>query len=286
MAKAEDFEGGAHTTCCPGCGNFAILNAVKKALAGLNIAPHEVMIFSGIGQAAKLPLYMRCNAFNGLHGRALPLATGGHYANHEIKTIVVGGDGDGFAEGGNHFLHAVRRNPDMAYFVHDNQVYGLTRGQASPTSDRGFVTSVTPNGVAHERFNPPAVAIALNASFVARTHTGVMEHMVKMMQLAIQHRGFAFLEILQHCVSYNRVNTIQWYRDRAYDTAEEKGYDPTDRLAAFERALQWGERFPIGVIYRCDRPTMADSVATLKDGALVQSPVVPRDISRLVETFR
>ena len=231
-------------TWCPGCGNFIILNAIKKALSALNLPPHEVVMFSGIGQAAKLPLYMRCHVLNGLHGRALPLATGACYANHGIKTIVIGGDGDGFAEGGNHFLHAIRRNPDLAYFAHNNQVYGLTRGQASPTSDSGFVTSTTPGGVVHERFNPAALAISLNASWVARTHTGASDHMTAMMQQAIEYRGFAFLEILQHCISYNRVNTLTWYRERAYDVAEEEGYDPTDRRAAFERSLEWGERFP------------------------------------------
>ena len=285
MIPLEVYKGG-DTAWCPGCGNFGILNAIKKALAGLNIPPHEVVIFSGIGQAAKLPLYMRCNVLNGLHGRALPLATGARYANHNIKTIVVGGDGDGFAEGGNHFLHAIRRNPDLAYFAHNNQVYGLTKGQASPTSDPGFVTSTTPDGVAHERFNPAAVAISLNASLVARTHTGAADHMVKMMQLAIEHRGFAFLEILQHCISYNRVNTMRWVREHAYDIGEEEGYDPSDRMAAFERALEWGEKFPIGVLYRCDRPTMTERVPALREGPLAEQPVGPRDIGMLLDTFR
>ena len=285
MISIAEYKGIA-PTWCPGCGNFAILNAIKKALSGLNIPPHEVVMFSGIGQAAKLPLYMRCNVLNGLHGRALPLATGAGYANHSMKTIVVGGDGDGFAEGGNHFLHAIRRNPDLAYFAHNNQVYGLTRGQASPTSDPGFVTSTTPGGVAHERFNPAAVAISLNASFVARTHTGAIDHVVKMMQLAIEHRGFAFLEILQHCISYNRTKTLRWYREHAYDIAEGEGYDPTDRMAAFERSLEWGERFPIGILYRRDRPTMTDSVPALRESPLVQQPVGPKDIGMLLDTFR
>jgi len=285
MIPIEEYKG-IKPTWCPGCGNFMILDGIKKALSVMSIAPHEVTIFSGIGQAAKLPLYMGCNVLNGLHGRALPLATGARYANHGMKTIMIGGDGDGFAEGGNHFLHAIRRNPDLAYFVHNNQVYGLTRGQASPTSDPGSVTSTTPGGVVHERFNPAAVAISLNASFVARTHTGATDHMVEMMQLAIEHRGFAFLEILQHCVSYNRVNTIRWYRDHAYDIAEDEDYDPADRTAAFARSLEWGEKFPVGVLYRCDRPTMTDSVPVLREGPLVGQPVGPRNIETLLDTFR
>ena len=285
MISVQEYKGGTSTWWCPGCGNFVILNTIKKALSGLNIAPHEMAIFSGIGQAAKLPLYMRCNVLNGLHGRALPLATGARYANHTLKTIVIGGDGDGFAEGGNHFLHVIRRNPDLAYFAHNNQVYGLTRGQASPTSDPGFVTSTTPGGVVYERFNAAAVAISLNASFVARTHTGAMDHMVKMMQLAIEHKGFAFLEILQHCISYNRVNTVRWYREHAYDIAEEE-YDPTDRMAALERSLEWGERFPIGVLYQCDRPIMTERVPILKKGPLVEQAIGPRDIGTLLDTFR
>ena len=285
MVEVMDYKG-IDTTWCPGCGNFAILNGLKQALAGLGIAPHQVVMYSGIGQAAKLPLYTRANVLNGLHGRALPMATGSRFANHTIKTFVFGGDGDGFAEGGNHFLHAVRRNPDISYIVHNNQVYGLTKGQASPTSDKGFVTGTTPEGVYHERFIPAAVAVSLNATFVARTHTGAMSHMVEMMQLAIEHKGFSFLEVLQPCVTYNKVNTLKWYREHSYDIAEDKSYDPTDRVAAWKKSLEWEDGFPIGILYRSVRPAMADNVAVLKDGPLNGRPSQGRDVRPLLDNFR
>ncbi|HUU30367.1 MAG TPA: thiamine pyrophosphate-dependent enzyme [archaeon] len=285
MVTVADYKG-IDTTWCPGCGNFAILSGLKQALAGLGLSPHEVVVYSGIGQAAKLPLYMKCNMLNGLHGRTLCYATGSQFANHTLKTIAVGGDGDGFAEGGNHFLHAVRRNPDIAYFVHNNQVYGLTKGQASPTSDPGFVTGTTPEGVCHGHFNPAAVAMALNASFVARTHTGVMEHMIRMMRLAIEHKGLGFLEIMQPCVTYNKVNTLKWYREKSYDIELDPSYDPTDREAAFKKALEWGDRFPIGVLFKSKRPAMAENVAVLKEGPLNAKPAQARGIEPLLESFR
>ena len=285
MVTVMDYKG-IDTTWCPGCGNFAIINGLKQALAGLEIQPHEVVICSGVGQAAKLPLYMKCNAFNGLHGRTLTYATGVQLVNPGIKAIAVGGDGDGFAEGGNHFLHAIRRNPDVAYFAHNNQVYGLTKGQASPTSDHGFVTVTTPEGVYHGRFNPAAVAVALNAGFVARTHTGDMEHMIKMMQLALRHRGFAFVEIMQPCVTYNKVNTLKWYREKSYDVSADKNFDPADRQAAFKKALEWEESFPIGLLYKAERTVMSDNIPALKAGALSAKPSAVRDVRRLIESFR
>ncbi len=282
MPTLNDYKG-IETTWCPGCGNFAILAGLKQALTGLGLSPHEVTVFSGIGQAAKLPLYTRCHYLNGLHGRALPLATGARLVNGRMKMIVVGGDGDGFAEGGNHFLHAVRRNVNLAYFVHNNQVYGLTKGQASPTSDRGFVTGTTPEGVVHGRFNPAGVAITLDAAFVGRTHSGDMAHMVRMMQLALEAGGFALLEILQPCVTYNKVNTLKWYRDKAYNLeTTDPAYDPTDREAAFRKSLEWEERFPIGVLYRGSRPAASPSA-----GEPLSLQAVPqRDIRPLLEEFR
>ncbi|MBN2287838.1 MAG: 2-oxoacid:ferredoxin oxidoreductase subunit beta [Candidatus Glassbacteria bacterium] len=285
MVTIDDYKGN-DTTWCPGCGNFAILNGIRQALAGLGIAPHQVVMYSGIGQAAKLPLYTRGNVLNGLHGRALPMATGSSFADHTIKTLVFGGDGDGFAEGGNHFLHAIRRNPDIAYIAHNNQVYGLTKGQASPTSDPGFVTGTTPEGVSYERFNPAAVAISLNATFVARTHTGVMTHMVEMMKLAIEHKGFSFLEVLQPCVTYNKVNTLKWYRERSYDLADDKDYDPADREVAWKKALEWGDKFPIGIILRSERPTMTDRLKVLEQQPLNRRPSRPRDVRPLLDNFR
>lgn len=236
---------------CPGCGNFGIREAVKIALAELGIEPWQTCFVSGIGQAAKLPHYIRCNLFNGLHGRALPVATAIKLVNPELVVIAEGGDGDGYAEGCNHFLHCLRRNPDVTYLVHNNQVYGLTKGQTSPTSEKGYITKTTPFGAIAPGLNPIALAIALDAGFVARSFSNNIRHLADTIKQAITYPGFAFVDILQPCVSFNKVNTAQWYRERVYELGPD--YDPTDRLRAFDKALEWGERIPLGVIYRSSR---------------------------------
>ena len=253
MAEIRDYESRDPIAWCPGCGNFGILNAVKKALVELDLRPENVLVVSGIGQAAKLPHYLRGNTFNGLHGRTLPVATGAKLVRPDLTVIAVGGDGDGYAEGGNHFIHAMRRNPDITYLVHNNQVYGLTKGQPSPTSDKKMVTGTTPEGnpVCPER--PLALAVASSCSFVARGFAAEMDHLVALIKLAIRNKGFSLLEILQPCVSFNKVNTFDWYRKRVYKLGDD--HDPTDRAAAFWKALEWGERIPIGVISKVRRKT-------------------------------
>lgn len=232
---------------CPGCGNFAILNILKRALAELSIAPQKLVIASGIGQAPKTPHYLKTNVFNGLHGRALPAATAVKAANPQLTVIAQGGDGDMYGEGGNHFLHAIRRNPDLTHLVHNNMVYGLTKGQASPTSQPGFVTPLQVDGVSQEAFNPLAVAIALNASFVARVFVGAFEQAVAVFKAAIEHRGYALVDILQPCVSFNKVNTYAWFEKHTCPL--EDSHDCADRQAAFARACET-ERLPLGIFYR------------------------------------
>ncbi|MFO7675254.1 MAG: 2-oxoacid:ferredoxin oxidoreductase subunit beta [bacterium] len=238
---------------CPGCGNFGIREGVKLALEKLGLEPHQLAFVSGIGQAAKAPHYLRCNLFNGLHGRTMPVATGLKLARPDLTVICEGGDGDGYAEGGNHFLHALRRNLDLTYLVHDNQIYGLTKGQASPTSDLGMKTATTPFGVRSVAFNPLALAVALDAGFVARGFAGNPGHLAGLIVEAVRHPGFALVEILQNCVSFNKVNTAQWYRERVYEL-DRAADAPQDRAAAFRLAREWGDRIPIGIIYRSGRP--------------------------------
>ncbi len=262
---------------CPGCGNFGIREAVKQALVELGLEPWQVCFVSGIGQAAKAPHYIKCNLFNGLHGRTLPVATGIKLANPDLVVFAEGGDGDGFAEGGNHFLHALRRNPDVTYLVHDNQVYGLTKGQASPRSDIGTVSSTTPFGTIAPAFDPLALAVAMDAGFVARGFSGRVAHLAELIAAAVRHPGFALVDILQPCVSFNRVNTLGWYRQRVYELADE--YDPTNRELAFVRAREWGERIPIGVIYRSSRPP--DSVPA------IEPPPDPASVvSRILDEYK
>lgn len=231
---------------CPGCGNFGILGALKQALAELEIAPQQLVIASGIGQAGKVPHYLKCHFFNGLHGRALPPATGIKAANPLLTVIAEGGDGDMYGEGGNHLVHAIRRNPDITCLVHDNMVYGLTKGQASPTSQCGFKTPVQVEGVSDMPLNPIAQAIALDASFVARAYIGDPDKTKEIIKKAISHRGFALVDIFQPCVSFNKVNTYDWFKANTYYL--EESHDPSDRVAAFRRAIET-EKLPLGIFY-------------------------------------
>ena len=258
MVSQEDF-GTYETAWCPGCGNFAILKAVKQALATAGLPPHRVLLVSGIGQAAKAPHYFNCNVFNGLHGRALPAATGAKLANPELTVIVESGDGCSYGEGGNHFLAAVRRNVDVTLLAHNNQVYGLTKGQASPTSELGFKTKAQPHGVEAEPFNPIAVAVALRAGFVARSFSGHTDQLADLIVQAIAHKGFSLVDVLQPCVTFNRVNTFAWYKKRCQALPDD--YDPTDWGAAMQTATEWGERIPVGVIYRNDKPAFGERLA-------------------------
>ncbi len=284
QVSLEHYDSGSETAWCPGCGNFAILRAVKKALVEVGKQPHEVLIVSGIGQAAKLPQYMNCNMFNGLHGRTLPVATGAKLANPSLTVLAVGGDGDGLAEGGNHFLHAARRNVGLTYLIHNNQVFGLTRGQTSPTSDPGFVTKTTPFGVFSEPVNALAVAIAVKANYVARGFAGDLDHLAGLIAGGIRHPGFALVEILQPCVVFNQKNTFKWYRQRVYKL-EEEGYSPDDRMHAFARAQEWGERIPTGVFYKGDREPYEKVLPWLRAGSPVAAPFDPTVTERLFRAF-
>ena len=232
---------------CPGCGNFPILTTIKKAVADLSIAPKDLVITSGIGQADKLPHYLRCNLFNGLHGRALPAATGIKLANPHLTVIIVSGDGGTYGEGGNHFLHTVRRNPDLTAIIHDNRVYGLTKGQASPTSDLGFKTPIQVHGVYLEPFNPIAVAIALDASLVAQANSADIEQSKEVIKQAVQHKGFSLVNMLQPCVTFNKVNNYQWFKEHSYYLSEE--HDSSNKVEAFRIALD-KDKLPLGVIFK------------------------------------
>jgi 2-oxoglutarate ferredoxin oxidoreductase subunit beta len=267
MSTLEDYKGQT-PAWCPGCGNFGILKAFKDTMVELGIEPRQFTVVSGIGQAGKLPHYLKCNTFNGLHGRTLPVATGLRLSNHEMLVIAVAGDGDCYGEGGNHLIHAMRRNINVKLFVHDNQIYGLTKGQASPTSLEGMITKNQPFGVFSEQLNPIALAIAIDCSFVARGFAGDMGHLKELMKAAILHKGFSLLDILQPCVTFNKINTYEWYKQRVYHVEPE--YNPEDRIEAFKKALEWGERIPTGIIYKNHRPVLEERVPVIKDNPLVR----------------
>jgi 2-oxoglutarate ferredoxin oxidoreductase subunit beta len=244
-AKAYDI-GKVDIAWCPGCGNFSILRILKDALSELGIKPEELVMVSGIGQAAKIPHYFKCNVFNGLHGRALPPAAAIKAVNKKLVVIAESGDGDMYGEGGNHLLHTIRRNPDITNIVHNNMVYGLTKGQASPTSFKGFKTPVQVNGVILEPFNPLAVAVGLGASFVSRAYSDDLEETKEIIKKAIKHKGYALVDLLHPCVTYNKLNDRKWFKENTYYL--DGDYNPADRNEAFKKAIQT-DKLPLGIFY-------------------------------------
>lgn len=259
----ETFE----TAWCPGCGNFNILDSLKNALTDLRLDPHDVLMVGGIGQAAKLPQYISANSFCGLHGRSVPPAAAAKIVNPRLTVIINSGDGDSYGEGGNHFIHNIRRNIDIAHFIHDNQVYGLTKGQASPTADPGTVTPVQVEGNLNIPFNPVLMAIAAGAGFVARSFSGKPDHLREMMKQAIRFKGYAMVDILQPCVSFNKINTFAWYNQRVYEL--DGAYDNTDRAAAMIKSMEFGDRIPIGVLYQKEQPTFHEQHEVLRNGQIL-----------------
>jgi 2-oxoglutarate ferredoxin oxidoreductase subunit beta len=282
MVTVDDY-GSYETAWCPGCGNFPLLEAVKKGLVLAGLEPHEVVFVSGIGQAAKAPHYLNANLFNGLHGRSLPVATGIKLANPNLHVVVESGDGCNYGEGGNHLLAAIRRNIDVTLLVHNNQVYGLTKGQASPTSDEGFVTKAQPGGAFQAPFNPVAVAVTMDAGFVARGFTGEGDHLADLIHQAIRHTGFALVDILQPCVSFNKTNTFAWYKERCRTLPPD--YDPESREQALKTAEEWEQRIPIGVIYRNGRPSYGEHFPVLREGPLVGKNTDARDLKEILAQF-
>ncbi|MGV8176703.1 MAG: thiamine pyrophosphate-dependent enzyme [Candidatus Bilamarchaeaceae archaeon] len=258
---------------CPGCGNFGILTALKGAISELELDPKDVVISSGVGCCSKMPHYMDTYGFEGLHGRPVPVASGIHLANHKLKVIAVGGDGDGYGIGIQHFMHIMRRNYDLLYMVHDNQLYGLTTGQMSPTTQTGTKTKSTPFGAIEKPFNPLATAILTGATYVARGYAGDIPHLKELIKGGITHRGFAIIDVFQPCVTFNKLNTYQWFQQRVYKL-EGSGHDAKDRKAAMEKATEPERtdyaKLPVGLLYKEDRPTYTDSLPALKDKTLVE----------------
>lgn len=275
MGVADAYRNSVENQWCPGCPNFGILAAVKKSLAELDLAPHQVCLVSGIGQAAKLPHYLQANVYNGLHGRAIPAAIGIHVANPELKILVTSGDGDLYGEGGNHLLHAFRRNPDLTVIVHDNRVYALTKGQASPTTPRGERTRLQFGGVEIDPAQMLATAIVTGCTFVARAYAGDIDGLSKILVRAIRHRGLALVDVIQPCITWGS-HSVDWYRGRIVPLPQD--HDPTDRNRAIALALDVADAFPVGVLYEtAPRPTFAESYqARVGAGPLARLPRINR----------
>ena len=262
----------AKNTWCPGCGNFAILMTVKQALADLKLKNEEVVAVTGIGCHGKFTDYIKVNGIHTIHGRVLPIATAIKLANHELTVLGFAGDGDAFNIGLGHFAHTVRRNVNLTYLVHNNLIYGLTTGQVSPTSRPGFVTKTSPRGEWSIAINPLTQALTSHASFVARTFAGEPQHMKQVLVQAIEHEGFALVDVLQPCVSFNRINTYQFFRERVYKLGD-KDHDTQNWEAAYKKAEEWGKKIPIGVFFMEERPAYRNNFPVLKKGPLVKQPL-------------
>jgi 2-oxoglutarate ferredoxin oxidoreductase subunit beta len=256
---------------------------VKTALAELDLAPEEVVICSGIGQAAKTPQYMRVNYFNGLHGRALPPAIAIKNSNPSLTVIAESGDGDTYGEGGNHFIHTIRRNPNITNIVHNNMVYGLTKGQASPTSEKGMPNSLQIGGTIVEPFNPLATAIALGATFVARVFSGDIPQAKEIIKQAILHEGYALVDVFQPCVVFNKQNTFQWFKEHTYYLDAE--YDRSDKIEAMRLAFT-EDKFPLGVLYQEQGSKSYDKRVRATAHPLYEQVVDKEKLEALIVTYQ
>jgi len=264
--KAKDFKGKVDPDWCPGCGDFGVLSGLQRAVAELGLQPHEILAVSGIGCSSNLPGFFKSYGMHTLHGRSLPHASGAKLANHELTVIATGGDGDGYGIGGNHFTHTARRNLNILYLVMDNQIYGLTTGQISPTSEVGMKTKSTPHGSVELPINPIASAITNGATWVARGYTGNIKQLVSLIKAGIEHNGFAILDVFSPCVTFNKVNTYQFFKPRV-QPLEDIEHDPSDWKQAMEKAMVWGDVIHTGVFFQTNsRLTLEEQEPVLDEG--------------------
>ena len=264
---AKDFKGPIDPDWCPGCGDFGVLNSLQRACATLGLRPHEILTVSGIGCSSNLPGYFNSNGMHTLHGRALAVATGAKMANHQLTVIATGGDGDGYGIGGNHFVHTARRNVDLTYVVMNNQIYGLTTGQLSPTSSIGMRTKSSPFGSVEMPVNPITSAIMNGATYVARGYSGDIRHLTQLIINGIQHKGFALIDVFSPCVTFNHDNGHSFFKERV-SKLEDEEHDPSDWKTACEKAVAWGDTIYTGLFFKEEIPTLGKREPVLEEGPL------------------
>jgi len=284
MVELSDLQTIGAPTWCPGCGNFSIWQALKMAIVELDLNPKDVVIVSGVGCSGKYPYWIKTYGFHSIHGRTLPVATGIRLANHDLSVVAIGGDGDGYSEGTNHFIHAARKNVDVAYLVCNNQIYGLTTGQVSPTSSRGTKTKTTPVGSIEWPINPISLALASGASFVARGFAGDIRHLTDLIIQAITYEGFGLVDIFQPCVTFNKVNTYNFFRERVYNLQDEN-HDTNDLVKAYEKSLEWGKRIPIGIFFNVKKPSYESQIPQLSKDPLSKHSITDINISPAMKKF-
>jgi len=308
MLELKDYRTKVHNDWCPGCGDFGILNAIQMALFEMKLEPHEVAIFSGIGCSGKTPHFVNTYGFHTLHGRSLPIATGAKLANTALNVIAVGGDGDGYGIGAGHFVNTGRRNLDFTYVVHDNQVYGLTKGQAAPTLPKGEKTKSMSAPAIVQGINPIALAITAGYTFVARSYALDVRHLKEILKAAVLHKGSSLVDVLQTCPTYNDINTKEWYagtelpskaprlyklEDAGYDGVVKNSQDMNEvdqkKGQAIIKSFEWGEKIPIGLFYRNQEPTFEEMIAgrmpVFKEVPLTKQDLFHRDVSPIFESL-
>ncbi len=266
------FKGPVDPDWCPGCGDFGVLKSVQQAAAKCGVQPKDLLVVSGIGCSSNLPGFIHAYGIHSLHGRSVAVATGAHLANTDLKVVITGGDGDGYGIGIGHFIHAMRRNLDVTYVVMDNQIYGLTTGQASPTTTKEHRTKSTPEGNREMPLNPLALAITSGATYVARGFSGEQKQLGDLIAGGIAHKGFALIDVYSPCVTYNKINTYPWFKERVYKL-EDTGWDPSDADKSLQKSFEWGDKIPLGVLYKSDQPTYEDGEPAFKAGPLVKQPL-------------
>ncbi len=272
---------------CPGCGDFGILMAIKQAIVKQKIDPKDVVVVSGIGCSGKLPHYIKTYGFETIHGRALPVATGVKLANKDLHVIVVGGDGDGYGIGMGHLMHTMRRNINLTYVVHNNEIYGLTKGQTSPTSVKGLKSVSTPNGAIETPVNPMALAITGGATFIAKGFAGDIPGLSDLIVKGMQHKGFSIIDVGQPCVSYNPRMSFQWFQERIYKIEQSENYNPTNKVWAMTKAMEeQEEKIPVGIYYQHnDRETYIDDLPEDSKECLAKQSIEDIDIEKLLDNY-
>lgn len=288
MATFKDFRNNIKPNWCPGCGDFSVQAAIQRAAANVGLEPEKLAIVSGIGCSGRISGYINAYGFHGIHGRALPIAQGLKMANRELTVIASGGDGDGFAIGMGHTVHAIRRNMDITYIVMDNQVYGLTKGQTSPRSAEGFKTKSTPEGSIETTISPLEIAMSAGATFVAQSFSSNIKQLTWIIEEAIKHKGFSFVNVFSPCVTFNKINTYDWFKENIVDLDDQEGYDPSDRVAAMRKIMETNSML-CGLIYQDkSRKPYEDLVKGFKPEGLANQDVsiTEEQFDKLVAEFR
>jgi len=283
--KEQDFITKHKPTWCPGCGNYAIWIAMRQALAELNLKPDNILMVYGIGCSGNSNNFYKTYAWHSLHGRTVPTAVGAKLANKDLTVIAISGDGDGYGEGMGHLVHAIRGNANITYIVHDNKTYGLTTGQASPTSNKGYKSKSTPEGIIEKAANPISIALSAGGSFVARGFSGDAKHLKELFKTAILHKGFSFVDVFQPCITFNKVNTFKWYLDRLYNLDKDNTYTKSDLQQALKQSMVWGSKIPYGIFYQDLRDAYGDNLPQLKGQALVKRKIQVRNLDKLITEF-